>query len=204
MKKFLLIILAPVFTFIACNNNNSAAVNPAGATVAATAPKGELYFNFAADGKAYEIAADDVSSTFNNFNGHPAFKIYAGADGEKGVLLTIPKDMKGPSSTPNGSKDFNDNITQGSVSLIDYPEKGYTTNSFNTVYPEMSQIIPDAVVITSIEEDGKDAKIITGTFNAKTYGSHSKNNTDTKDIDHDVKGKFRIRHVFNSMSGERF
>jgi len=205
MKKLSLIAVCTLLAFCSCNNNDKKTTGSSSKeTTTASAGSGDLYFEFNADGKEIKVDADDISGTFTTIGGHPTFKIFAGKEGAPQVMLIIPKDMKGPSSTPSGSPNFDDNITQGSVSLIDFPEKGYTTNSFNTVYPEMAVPMPDAVVVTAIEDNGKDAKIITGNFSVKTFGTHSKNNTDTKDNDHIVKGKFRIRHEFTSMSGDRF
>ncbi len=205
MKKLSLITLGVAFMLCSCNSKGK---TEAGATTAAAetsaVTSGDLYFDYTVDGKEMHIAPGDISSNFNNTGGHPVFKIFAGADGATGVMLVVPKDMKGPSSTPSGSTSYDEQITQGSVSLQNFPEKNYTTNSFNTTYPEMSRPVADAVVISSVAADGKDAAIITGTFSAKTFGSHSKNNTDAKDTDHTVTGKFRIRHEFTSMSGDRF
>lgn len=202
MKKLFLITLSVAIFFCSCKSKVASA--PATSTENKAASFTDYYFDFTADGKEFQIAADDVSATLSNVNGHPAFKIFAGADDKTGIMLTIPKNMKSPSSTPSGSANLDESISQGSVSLLNYPQKNYTTNSFNTVYPEMSKPVADAVVITSIEADGKDAKIITGTFNVKTFGTHSNNNTDAKDTDHTVKGKFRIRHEFHSYNGDRF
>lgn len=168
------------------------------------APDGDRYFEFTVDGKSFSVDPEDVSSTFSAVGDHAEFKIFAHKDGATGVSLVVTAPMEGPSSTPNGSPVVESGISQGSVSLQDFPEKGYTTNSFNAIYPEMAVVVPDAVVITTIVADGKDAKFVTGTFNAKTYGSHSKGATDPKDTDHVVKGKFRIRHEFTSMTGDRF
>ncbi|HEY4055826.1 MAG TPA: hypothetical protein VGM39_04430 [Kofleriaceae bacterium] len=171
------------------------------AAVGASEPKPtdtKVHFDFRVDGKTYSIAANDISSSYNDSGKTPTFKIFAGADGAPGVTLTVNKPMTGPSSTPSGSAAIEEEISQGSVSLQNFPEKNYTTNSFNTTYPEMSVPVPDAVVITEITADGKDAKLITGTFKAHTYASHSKDNKDPNDIDHDVAGSFRIRHEMTS------
>ncbi len=170
----------------------------------ATARVGDRYFEFTVDGKSFSVDAGDVSSTFRSVGDHAEFKVFAGKQDTTGVSLVVNGPMTGPSSTPNGSPVVESGISQGSVSLHEFPEKGYTTNSFNATYPEMAVVVPDAVVITSIVADGKDAKIVTGTFDAKTYGTKSKGAADPKDTDHVVKGKFRIRHEFSSLSGDRF
>ena len=195
MKKIIVsFFTATALLAMGCNND------PVGsATDSATATKAssgkDFYFTFSVDGKEMEINPDDILTTYQSNTKGDVFKIFAGKDGETTVLLTIPADMSGPSTTPSGSPDFDRNITQGSVSLQNYPEKNYTTNSFNTTYPEMSVEVPDAVVITSSERDGDEGRVITGTFNAKTFAT--KDSDDPKDKDRQVKGKFRIRHEFN-------
>lgn len=175
---------------------------PTGGTV--STPTGALAFEFTVDGKPFRVDAADISSTFRAVGDHAEFKVFAGAQGAPGIALTVPGPMTGPSSTPSGAPAVESGISQGSVSLQEYPEKGYTTNSFNATYPEMAVVAPDAVVITSIVADGADARIVTGTFSARTFGSHSAGTPDPKDTDHVVKGSFRIRHEFTSMSGDRF
>lgn len=54
--------------------------------------------------------------------------------------------MTKPSTTPSGSPDPKMNISQGSASLQNYPEKNYTSNSFNGTYPDKSPVITDAIV----------------------------------------------------------
>jgi hypothetical protein len=189
-----------VLALTACSSKSSEP-QPTGSAAAATADR---YFELTVDGKAFKIDAADISSTFRTVGNHAEFKVFAGKQDATAVSLTAIGPMTGPSSTPNGSPDVASGISQGSVSLHEYPEKGYTTNSFNATYPEMAVVVPDAVVITAIAADGADAKLVTGTFEAKTYGSHSKGTPDPKDTDHVVKGKFRIRHEFTAMSGDRF
>lgn len=175
------------------------------ATEATKAPAaGARYFEFTVDGKPFSVAAEDISSTFRAVGDHAEFKVFAHKEGNPGITLVVNNAMTGPSKTPNGSPVVESGISQGSLSLQEFPEKGYTTNSFNAIYPEMAVVVPDAVVITSIVEDGEKAKIVTGTFDTKTWGTHSKGTPDPKDTDHVVKGKFSIRHEFNSMTGDKF
>jgi len=199
MKNTLIIaLLFAVTTLFSCNETATTKTDkPANATESSDKKSDELYFDFAVDGKEMSIAADDISSTYSENPKGNVFKIFAGKDGEVSVLLTIPGDMSKPSRTPSGSTNYDLEITQGSVSLQNFPEKNYTTNSFNTTYPEMSQPIADAVVVTSSELVGDKGRIITGTFSAKTFGSHS--GTDPKDTDHTVTGKFRIMHEFRGI-----
>lgn len=192
---FVLALLLTATILFSCNNTTSSKTNEAGKTENAENKSDELYFDFTVDGKEMHIKSEDILTTYQPNSKGDIFKIFAGKDGEITVLITIPADMSKPSNTPSGSTNFDMEITQGSVSLQNYPEKNYTTNSFNTTYPEMSQPVADAVVVTSSELEGDKGRIITGTFNAKTFGSHS--GTDPKDIDHVVKGRFRILHEFN-------
>ena len=203
MKKIIPAALVIVSIMLwACNSGSSASEsNSSSTTAAGSKESNELYFDFTVDGKEMHIKPADVTGSYYVTAKSKTFKIFAGNEGTQ-VLLTIPHDMTQPSSTPSGSTNYDEEITQGSVSLQDYPEKGYTSNSFNTTYPEMSVPVPDAVVITSTVAEGDKARIITGTFNAKTFGSHS--GTDPKDVDHVVKGKFRIRHEFTSTNGGAF
>ncbi|MCP9752774.1 hypothetical protein [Ferruginibacter sp. HRS2-29] len=201
MKKFLL-CFAVVASLISCSGNDKKTTDPAGATTSGERSSGDLYFDYTVDGKPMQIAAADISASYYVTGDKKVFKIFAGKEGEPNVLLVIPHDMTQPSSTPNGSKDYDQQITQGSVSLQNYPEKNYTTNSFNTTYDEMSVVIPDAVVIISSEKEADKARIITGTFNATTYGE--KDSKDPKNTNHKVSGKFRIRHEFSSTNGGEF
>lgn len=182
--------------------NGSAASAPAAA--AGKPAAGKRWFELTVDGKPFSIDAADIYSTFRTVGSHAELTIFASSPTGPGVTLIAIGPMTGPSSTPNGSPDVESGISQGSVSLQAFPEKGYTTNSFNAIYPEMAVVVPDAVVITAIEADGKDAKFVSGTFAAKTYGSHSKGTPDPKDTDHELKGTFRIRHEFTGNSGDRF
>lgn len=186
--------VAVLLALAGCSKSNDA-------KPAETKPAAGLYFDFTVDGKPFTVAPEDVSTTFRTVGNHAEFKIFAGKPDGVTITLTAITPMTGPSSTPNGAADVASGIHQGSVSLQEFPEKGYTTNSFNATYPEMAVVVPDAVVITAIEPDGKDARFVTGTFAAKTFGSHSQGTPDPKDTDHDVKGKFRLRH---ELSGERF
>lgn len=197
----MILSVAVLLLLAACKGNESKSTTPAG-DEKKTENSGALYFDYTVDGKDMQIAAEDISASYYVTGNKKVFKIFAGKDGATSVMLVIPHDMTQPSSTPNGSKDYEQDITQGSVSLQNYPEKNYTTNSFNTTYDEMSVVVPDAVVITSSEKEGKTARIISGTFNATTYGE--KDGKDPKDSNHKVSGKFRIRHEFSSTNGGEF
>ncbi|MEO7311339.1 MAG: hypothetical protein ABIX01_13135 [Chitinophagaceae bacterium] len=199
MKNSIVISLAIATTFLTgCGSGSTGGdtkTSGNNSTTETSSPKSDaLYFDFTVDGKEMHIAADDISSSYDATKKDTTFKIFAGKAGDPTLLIIIPHNVAGPSSTPNGSPDFAMNITQGSVSLQNYPEKNYTTNSFNTVYPEMSVPTPGAVVVTNSELAGDEGRFITGTINVKTYGE--KSHTDPKDTDHTITGKFRIKHEF--------
>jgi hypothetical protein len=183
MKK---ILFAFILFATACNNS-SAPENS----------KGETYFNFEVDGKSFSIKEENISSTYHDFNDHTEFKIFAGADGAPSLILTIIAPMKGASSTPSGSEQPGNAISQGSVSLQNYPQKGETFNSYDFMDSNKSAPVADAINITSIEPDGKEASIIAGTVSTNTVASA---NDPLKKV-YRITGKFKIRHQF---SGDRF
>jgi hypothetical protein len=197
-RTFLAAYCIAIIGVLSCNNDKKSTAT----TETASSKSNDLYFNYSVDGKEMNIAPEDITSSYYVTGNKKVFKIFAGKDGSPTVLLTIPHDMTEPSSTPNGSKDFDQEITQGSVSLQNYPEKNYTTNSFNTTYDELSVVVPDAVVVLSTEKEGNVARIISGTFNAITYGE--KDGKDPKGGNHKVTGKFKIRHEFSSTNGGQF
>ena len=199
MKKIFSIAIAASF-LLSCNNTGN--TNTTAEKSSSTNSSGKLYFDYTIDGKEMHIDAADVMSTYRASNTDTVFTIHAGKDGATTLLLTVPHDMTKPSVTPSGSSDFKMNISQGSASLQNYPEKNFTSNSFNGTYPEKSPIIPEAIVITSTEKQGEEARIIAGTFNTKTYSDNKE--TDPKNADHIIKGTFRIKHEFNSFNGGKF
>lgn len=157
----------------------------------------DFYFNFIVDGKEINIKTDDVSTIYNTALKKPTFKIFAGKDGEPTILLTTTADMTKPSSTPSGSTNFDEQITQGSVSLQNYPEKNYTFNSFDTGDAAISIPVPNAIVITKSERVS-DGRIITGTFKVKVFGGYSKDH-DPNVKDRIIMGKFRVKHIFSDV-----
>ncbi|MEO6542196.1 MAG: hypothetical protein ABIN74_14430 [Ferruginibacter sp.] len=204
MKKFLVILVAAT-TFFACNNASSDKTTDSKTTNSKTsglANTGDLYFDYTLDGKEMHVDAGDIMCTYRANNTEKVFSIHAGKDGGTTLLLTIPQDMTQPSTTPSGSPDYKMNITQGSTSLQNYPEKNYTSNSFNSTYPERTPVINESIIVTSTEAQGEEARIITGIFNTKTYGDNKE--TDPKSTDHIIKGKFRIKHEFSSINGGKF
>jgi hypothetical protein len=115
-------ILSTLFILIAILSCNSTPKN--NAAIEETNPQNqEFYFTFNIDGKDYSIPNEEVSTTYNDALKKPVFKIMAGEYGKINFLLATTESVSGPSSTPSGSENFEDEIKQGSVSLQNYPVK---------------------------------------------------------------------------------
>jgi len=181
-------------TLFSCNDgaDKNSSTSNSGKSSATTS--GDLYFDYTIDGKEMHVNVEDISSSYTANKTDTIFHLdaHAAKEGEPALLLTVPHDMTKPSTTPSGSPDSKMNIMGGSATLLNVPEKNYTSLSYNSSYPEKSPVIADAIVITSSEKQGEEARIITGTFNFKTYGENKE--TDPKQTDHVIKGKFRIKH----------
>ena len=188
MKKIGTIAIAiTVTSLLSCNNNDSTKTNT---EKSSNTKSSDLYFDYTIDGKEMHADAADILSTYTE-SVDTSLLIFAGAEGATTVSLAIPHLISKPSTTPSGSGTIS-KINQGSIALNNYPEKGYVSSSYDGSYPEKTPIAPDAIVITSTEKQGEEATIITGTFNTKTYSDNKE--TDPKNTDHIVKGKFRIKH----------
>ncbi len=195
MKNSLILsIILAIICLISCNNSsNKTNTNENEAT-----QKEDLYFTFTIDGKEeVNIPSEEISTSYNIALKKPVFKIFAGEYGKINLLLATTEDVTKPSNTPSGSKNFDDEITQGSVSLQNYPEKNYTSNSFDTNFPASSIPVPDAIVITESKRYGDTHRIITGKINVKVFGGDATN--DPKVKDHIIVGKFRVKHEFSDV-----
>ncbi|MCP9763975.1 hypothetical protein [Lacihabitans soyangensis] len=189
MKNSIILILTLAFIgFLSCNNSG---------TESKSDTNEDLYFTFSIDGKEVSIPPEEVSTSYNTALKKPVFKVFAGEYGKINLLLATTEDVTKPSSTPSGSKNFDDEITQGSVSLQNYPEKNYTSNSFNTNFPASSIPVPDAIVITESKRFGDTHRIITGKINVKVFGGDATN--DPKLKDHVIVGEFRVKHEFSDV-----
>jgi len=188
MKKILVILFAAT-TLFACNNTTGNKT-----TDNKTTNSGDLYFDYTIDDKEMHADAADISSNYTANKTDTIFHLdaHVGKEGDPALLLTVPHDMAKPSTTPSGSPYFKGYIIGGSATLLNYPEKDIRSFSFYDTYPEKSPVIPDAIVITSSEKQGEEARIITGTFNLKTY----RDNQETEV--HVIKGKFRIKHKLSN------
>jgi hypothetical protein len=194
MKNSLILsIILAIICLISCNNSSSKTnTNENEAT-----QKEDLYFTFTIDGKEVSIPAEEVSTSYNVAFKKPVFKVFAGEYGKINLLLATTEDVTKPSRTPSGSTNLDDEIKQGSVSLQNYPEKNYTSNSFNTNFPESSIPVPDAIIITESKRFGDTHRIITGKINVKVFGGDATN--DPKVKDHIIVGKFRVKHEFSDV-----
>ena len=196
MKNTIILILClSLSTFYSCNSKTEKNTNTTEKTEEVS--QDDFYFTFTIDGKEISIKLDDVSTSYNTALPKATFKIMAGNYGEISVVLTTTADMTKPSSTPSGSTNYDEQITQGSVSLQNYPEKNYVFNSFDKGSTATSTSIPNAFVITKTERVS-DGRIITGTFNVKVFGGDNKKN-DPNIKDRIIVGKFRVKHTFSDV-----
>lgn len=192
-KNTFLIICLMLLTIFSCNSKTEKSTNTS--EIIEEVSQDEFYFTFTIDGKEISIKPDDVSTSYNTALPKATFKIMAGNYGEISVVLTTTADMTKPSSTPSGSTNYDEQITQGSVSLQNYPEKNYVFNSFDKGSASTSVPVPNAFIITKTEKVS-DGRIITGTFNVKVFGGDNKKN-DPNIKDRMVVGKFRVKHTFS-------
>ena len=189
-NSILLSITLVIVCLLSCNNSGNQKV--------AETTSEDLYFTFTIDGKeVVNIPSEEVSTSYNVALKKPVFKVFAGEYGKINLLLATTEDVTKPSRTPSGSTNLDDEIKQGSVSLQNYPEKNYTSNSFNTNFPESSIPVPDAIVITESKRYGDTHRIITGKINVKVFGGDATN--DPKVSDHVIVGKFRVKHEFSDV-----
>lgn len=194
-KTIILILCLTLSTFYSCNSKTEKSTNTSEKIEEVS--QNNFYFTFTIDGKEINIKYDDVSTSYNTALPKATFKIMAGNYGEISLVLTTTSDMTKPSSTPSGSTNYDEQITQGSVSLQNYPEKNYVFNSFDKGSVATSTPVPNAFVITKTEKVS-DGRIITGTFNVKVFGGdNSKNDPNIKD--RIVVGKFRVKHTFSDV-----
>jgi len=197
------LISLPIFIaaiFLASCGNTGSEKAPTTEPEKTVSQKGDYFVDFTVDGKPVHVGEDNILTSYNNFSGKIEFKIFAGNEGGPQLVLTIPNDMSKPSSTPSGSAEAGYSISQGSVSLQDYPEKGLTFNSYDfTANPPLTPV-PDAIVVTASELLGEEGRIITGTINVTTIpGNNPANDPTVKP--YTITGKFRVKHLFK---GEKF
>lgn len=189
MKKIILSLFT-IACLTACNSNKA---NPEATDPAAKSDTNN-YFEFSVDGKNFTVNQQDVLTTYNEFGSIKEFKIFAGKEGEPSLTLTIPNDMSKASSTPSGSSEAGNNISQGSVSLQGYPQKADVFNNFDFMANPPLQPVADAIVITNSEKIGEEGRRITGTINTKTVADAS-----SAGKQYTITGKFKVEHKFNGL-----
>lgn len=188
-----IIILSTIFS---CNSSTTKANDKANETTNES-QKEEFYLKFTIDGKEVNIPIEEVSTTYNAALKKPVFKIMAGDYGKINLLLATTADVSKPCSTPSGSANFEDEITQGSVSLQNYPEKNYTSNSYNMGDEKSKVILPDAIVITKSTRFGDKYRIIEGKTNVTVFGGDPGKDPNVKD--RKIVGSFRVKHEFTDV-----
>ena len=197
---FVIHVLAALF-ILSCRNITGSALSTSDEEKLSSLEKQSFYFDYILDGKEMHVNADEIVSAYYP-DKNKTFTIYAGKDDSVLVLLTVGRDIRKPSVTPSGSANPKMNIPMGSVSLQDSPEKNNESHSYNSTSPEGTPVIADAIVITGSQKEGDTARIITGSFHAKTYRGSKE--TGDEYTEHVIKGKFRIRHEFHSYNGGSF
>ncbi len=188
---FFVPVCAIIILLASCGNASSEATTKTDETEKPSYPKEDYYFEYAIDGKPFRVSTDDILTSYNSYQGKSEFKIYAGTEGSPQLVLTIPHDMSKPSSTASGSPEAGNSISQGSVSLQDYPTKGNTFNSYDFMANPKQAPTPDAIVITASEKLGEEGHIITGTINVSLISGNDPANKPYK-----ITGKFKIKHLF--------
>lgn len=199
VKRTLSLMMSLLFAILfGCNTKSGTAADDSTAKDQSS-KNDELYFNYSIDGKEISLDTTDILTSYNEFSATDReFKIFAGKDEGPNLVLTLVSDMSKPSSTPNGSPNAGEKLVQGSVSLQNYPSKGFTFNSYDFLQNPKPTVIPDAIVITNSEKVGETARILTGTINVTVRGGENKQN-DPAIKDYVVKGKFRVKHEFKGL-----
>lgn len=190
MKNLFALLFVAAFAVSACNSNKSESKEAAPAAGKTTAT-GE-FFEFSVDGKPFTVNSEDVLTSYNEFGKLKEFKIFAGKEGGATLTITIPNDMSQPSSTPSGVDEAGNTISQGSVSLQGYPEKGDTYNNYDFMANPPLPVVPDAVVVSASEKVGEEGRLISGSINTKTVA-------DASGKQYTIVGKFTIKHLFKGL-----
>jgi len=192
-KHFIFLAALLLFAFSSCNKSESKKTANENLNTEST---DDFYFNYSIDGKNFKVSEEDILTTYNEFSPtQKEFKIFAGKDQERSLVLTIISDMSKPSSTPNGSAEPGNVLSQGSVSLQNFPAKSFTFNSYDSSLTPAPEVIPNAINITKSEPFNDKGRIITGTIDAIVRGGDNKQN-DPNIKDYVIKGNFRVKHLF--------
>lgn len=196
--KTLLIATACVLALSACGKKDEA-TPPAPTTASTTPPPAatplaaastDTYFSFVVDGRKIEIAADDVTTSYQDADG--SFKVFAGPDRKTSITLTVPNAKQCPCVVPAGSTEPASVINQGSVSLQHYPNPG---NGLNNWYLGRAGTPPaSAISITDVGTVDKGYRYVTGAF-ATTVLKTESNGAGPENRDYAItEGRFRLKH----------
>lgn len=197
MKKQLSLIALIILSLLFSCNSSANKSDEKTEETTTEASNDDFYLIFTIDGKEVKIPIEEVSTSYNVALKKPVFKIMAGEYGKINLLLTTTADVTKPSSTPSGSENFDDEIKQGSVSLQNYPEKNYTSNSYNMGDEKSKVISPDAILITKSERVGDKYRIIEGKINVTVFGGDPGKDPNVKD--RKIVGSFRVKHEFSDV-----
>ncbi len=177
---------------LSCKDANDTSTQKSSAEANTTKEEG-FYFTYSIDGKEFSLDTEnDILTSFNTFKDKSVFKIFAGKETGPNLIVTIPSNLKANVSVPSGAVEPGNEIAQGSVSLQDYPEKGYTFNSYDFMSSTKQAPVADAIVVTDIKAVSNKEKIITGNINVTTVAGSSAGN-DPENKPYVIKGKFRIK-----------
>jgi len=197
MKTILAILCITLFA--GCQDSTPGQVNAESGASGNSAPmpsadNTDAYFRFAIDGKAMQIAIDDISTPLR-YDG--SFQVFAGADRQMSVVLTVPNVAQCPCVVPAGSTDTSSPISQGSVSLQHFPKPG---NGLNNRYSGLGGTPPArAVEITKIDRHADRSVWVTGLFSTTVLKTQS-NGDGPENRDYVISdGQFRL-HVAASNS----
>lgn len=191
-----MLALGCCFTLVACGGEAPADTRADNAAVAPAPAAADEYFSFVIDGRRIEIDRDDVLTSFWPDG---TFKVYAGADGSVSLALTVPNAAACPCTVAAGSIEPGDPISQGSVSLQNFPEPGNTLNNW---YLGLDGTPPSAAVsIVDIGHVEAGIRYITGTFNTTVLKTES-NGDGPGNRDYAIsEGRFRVRHQLDGADG---
>lgn len=193
MKKSTCVFLLSAALLVLSCNDAKDTNTPKVLAEKSTSKENEFYFNYSIEGKQVSLNPDeDILTSFNTFKDKSVFKIFAGKEAGPNLVLTIPSDLKSTVSVPSGSAEPGNEIAQGSVSLQDYPEKGYTFNSYDFMAATKQPPVADAILISDVKAISDKEKIITGNINVITVAGSSSAN-DPANKPYTIKGSFRIK-----------
>lgn len=191
-------MLAPGFciALVACGGEVPADTRADNATAAPASAAAEEYFSFVVDGRRIDIDPDDVLTSFWTDG---TFKVYAGAEGSASLALTVPNVAACPCAVAAGSIEPGDPISQGSVSLQNFPESGNTLNNW---YLGLDGTPPGAAVtVVDIGHVEAGVRYIAGTFSTTVLKTDS-NGDGPGNRDYAIsEGRFRVRHQLDGGDG---